>query len=165
MSLILRSNDGQRALVPFFRAPSLLDEIDALTGETWDSWNPFKYVGNLLPQTDLYEEKGNLVMKAELPGISEKELDITLEGDRLTVKAEKKEETVENATHHACGRYYGQYFRSVTLPYPVKEEGVLATMENGVLEIRMPKAEETKAKKIEVKAQLPKGRRKAKKEK
>jgi HSP20 family protein len=165
MSLILRSNGGQRALVPFFNAPSLLDEIDVLTREMWDSWEPFTSTGSLLPQTDMYEEKGDLVMKAELPGISEKELDITLEGDRLTIKAEKKEESVEDATHHARERYYGQYFRSVTLPYPVKEESVSAAMENGVLEIRLPKAEEVKAKKIEIKAQLPKGRRKAKKEK
>ena len=109
--------------------------------------------------------EGELVMKTELPGIGREDLDITLEGDRLSIRAEKKEEAVEDATHHARERYYGQYFRSVTLPYAVKEEGIAATMENGVLEIRLPKAEEVKAKKIEIKAQLPKGRRKAKKAK
>ena len=58
-------------------------------------------------------------------------------------------------------RYYGQYFRSVTLPYLVKEDDISATFDytfdNGVLELRLPKAEEVKAKKIEIKAHLPKG--------
>ena len=69
---------------------------------------------------------------------------------------EKKEEINDNATHHTHERYYGQYFRSVTLPYPVKEGEIQATFDNGVLELRLPKAEEIKAKKIEIKAQLPK---------
>ncbi|NIM46238.1 MAG: Hsp20 family protein, partial [Nitrososphaeria archaeon] len=56
--------------------------------------------GMLAPQTDVYEEKGELVMKTELPGISEKDLEVTLEGDVLTIKAEKKEEVTEDATHH-----------------------------------------------------------------
>jgi len=165
MSLIIRSNGGQRALVPFLSAPSVFDEIDTLTREMWDSWNPIASAESLLPQTDMYEEKGQLVMKTELPGVDKEDLDITLEGDRLIIKAEKKEEAVEEATHHARERYYGQYFRSVTLPYAVKEEEIAATMKNGVLEIRLPKAEEVKAKKIEIKAQLPKSKRKAKKEK
>jgi HSP20 family protein len=165
MSLIIRGNGGHRALVPFFGTPSLLDEIDMLSKDVWDSWKPFTSAGNLLPKTDMYEEKGHLVVKAELPGIGKEDVDITLEGDRLTIKAEKKGESAEDTTHHTRERYYGQYYRSVTLPYPVKEEKVSATMENGVLEIKLPKAEEVKAKKIEIKAQLPKSKRKTKKEK
>lgn len=165
MSLIIRGNGGHRALVPFFSAPSLLDEIDVLTREMWDSWKPFTSSGGLLPQTDMYEEKDQLVVKAELPGIDKEGLDITLEDGRLSIKAEKKEENVEDATHHTRERYYGQYFRAVSLPYPVKEEGISASFENGVLEIRLPKAEEVKSKKIEIKAQLSKGKRKTKKEK
>jgi HSP20 family protein len=76
----------------------------------------------------------------------------TLEGDRLTIKAEKKEEVKEDATHHTRERYYGQYFRSLTLPYPVKEDEISATFEKGVLELRLPKGEEVKPKRIEIKA-------------
>jgi HSP20 family protein len=101
------------------------------------------------------EEKDQLVIKTELPGIDKNDLDISLEGDRLTIKAEKKEEITEEATHHIRERYYGRYFRSVTLPYPVKADNISATFDNGVLELRLPKAEEVKAKKIEIKAQLP----------
>jgi len=157
MNIVLRRDGGERALVPFYRPLSLLDEMDRFSREMWDAWRPFTLEHSLVPHTDIYEEKGQLVMKTELPGIDKKDLDVTLEGDRLTIKAEKKEEVKEDATHHTSERYYGQYFRSVTLPYPVKEGEISATFDNGVLELRLPKAEEVKAKKIEIKAELPQG--------
>ena len=157
MNIILRKGNGERALLPFYRPWGLLDGIEALAREMWDAWEPFPLDNSLVPHTDIYEEKDQLVMKAELPGIDKKDLDITLEGNRLTIRAEKKEEVKEGATHHTRERYYGQYFRSVTLPYPVKEGEILATFDNGVLELRLPKAEEVKAKKIEIKAELPQG--------
>ena len=157
MNIVLRRDGGERALVPFYRPLSLLDEMDRFSREMWDAWRPFTLEHSLLLHTDIYEEKGQLVMKTELPGIDPKDLDITLEGDRLTIKAEKKEEVKEDATHHTRERYYGQYFRSVKLPYPVKEGKISATFDKGVLELRLPKAEELKAKKIEIKAQLTEG--------
>jgi len=156
MNIILR-NGGERALVPFYRPWGLLDEIDTLARNLWDAWEPFTVEHGMIPHTDLYEEEGQLVMKTELPGIDSKDLDVSLEGDRLTIKAEKREEVKEEATHHTRERHYGRYFRSVTLPYPVKEDKISATFENGVLELRLPRAEEVKAKKIEIKAQLPEG--------
>ncbi|UCE97390.1 MAG: Hsp20/alpha crystallin family protein [Dehalococcoidia bacterium] len=162
MSLIIRRNGGERALVPLFSAPSVLEEFDALARKTWDYW-PFSTIENVMPTIDVYEEKGELVVKAELPGISKEDLDVTLEGDKLTIKAEKQEEIAEETTLHKRERYYGQYFRSVTLPYPVLENGISATMENGVLELRFTKAEEARAKKIEIKGQLTKGKKRAKK--
>ncbi|MFC1866452.1 Hsp20/alpha crystallin family protein [Chloroflexota bacterium] len=165
MNLIVRRNGGQEALGPFYRPSSLFEDIDTLTRGLRDSWQPFEVDDKLLPQTDMYEENGSIVLKTELPGVNKEDLDITLEGDRLTIKAEKKEESVEDATHHTRERHYGHYFRSVTLPYPVKEDDISATMENGVLKIELPKAEEVRAKRIEIKAQIPKGKRKTKKEK
>ena len=157
MNIVLRRDGGERALFPFYRPLSLLDEMDRFSREMWDAWRPFNLEHSLVPHTDIYEEKDQLVMKTELPGIDKKDLDISLEGDRLTIKAEKKEEVKEDATHHTRERYYGQYFRSVTLPYPIKEGEISATFDNGVLELRLPKAEEVKAKKIEIKAELPQG--------
>ena len=158
MNIVLRRNDGEKALVPFYRPWGLLDDIDRLASEMWNNWRPFASVQSLVPHTDMYEEKGELVMKTELPGIDKKDLDISLEDGRLIIKAEKKEEVKEDATHHIRERYHGQYFRSVALPYPVKEDNITATFDNGVLELRLPKAEEVKAKKIEIKAQqLPQG--------
>jgi HSP20 family protein len=155
MAIVLIRNGGERALVPFYRPVSLFDEIDKYSRDIWDAWSPFALERSLVPHTDIYEENDQLIMKTELPGINRKEIDITLEGDRLSIKAERKEEVAKEATHHTHERYYGKYFRSVELPYPVKEGEILATFENEILELRLPKAEETKAKKIEIKAQLP----------
>ena len=156
MNITLRKYGSNRALVPFYRPWGLLDDIDTLAKEMWDAWRPFTLDHSLVPYADIYEEKDQLVVKTELPGIDKKDLDVSLEGDRLTIRAEKNEVVKEDATHHTRERYYGQYFRSVTLPYPVKEGKISATFANGVLELRLPKAEEVKAKKIEIKAQLPK---------
>ena len=157
MNIVLRRDGGERALVPFYRPLSLLGEMDRFARDMWDAWRPFTLEHSLVPHTDIYEEKGQLVMKTELPGIDKKDLDVTLEGDRLTIKAEKKEEVKEDATRHTRERYYGEYFRSVTLPYPVKEGDISATFDNGVLELRLSRAEEVQAKKIEIKARLPEG--------
>jgi HSP20 family protein len=157
MNIILRRDGSKRALVPFYRPWGLLDEMDTLAREIWDAWEPFTLEHSLVPHTDIYQEKDQLVMKTELPGINKKDLDISLEGDRLTIKAERKEEVEEEATHHTREMHYGRYFRSVKLPYPVKEDKISATFENGVLELRLPRAEEVKAKKIEIKARTPEG--------
>jgi HSP20 family protein len=157
MDIILRKNSGEGGLMPLYRPLTTFDVWDTLSRELWDSWRPFDFGDSLVPDTDIYEEKGELVMKTELPGIDKKDVEITLEGDTLTIKALKKEELKEDATHHARERYYGQYFRSITLPYPVKEEKITAELDNGVLELRLPKGEQAKAHRIEVKGQLPEG--------
>ena len=155
MNIILRNNGGERVVVPFYHPWSLLDEVDSFTRDIWDAWRPFHSEHSIMPHTDIYEEKDELVMKTELPGIDKKDVDVSLEGDRLTIKAEKKEAVKENATHHTRERYYGQYYRSVTLPYPVKQGEISATFDKGVLELRLPRAEEVKPKKIEIKGHLP----------
>jgi len=157
MNVILRKNGEERALVPLYNPWGLLDEMDMFARDIWGAWRPLTLDHSVVPYSDIYEEKGHLVVKTELPGIDKKDLDVSLEGDVLTIKAEKKEEVKEDATHHTRERYYGQYFRSVKLPYPLKEGKISATFDNGVLELRLPKAEELKAKKIEIKAQLTEG--------
>ena len=163
MNIVLRRGNGERALMPFYSPLSLMRDIEELAQGMWDSWKPFDFANGLMPHTDIYEEKGELVVKTELPGITKKDLDVTLDGDRLTINAEKKKEVIEDATHHAQERYYGQYYRSVRLPFPVKEDEISAKLESGTLELRLPKAEEFKPKKIEIKSQLPKGKPKPRK--
>jgi HSP20 family protein len=131
--------------------------MEELARQVWDPWRELGFGATLAPHTDIYEEKGQLVMKTELPGIGKEDLEVTLEGDRLTIKAERGEEVAEDATHYTRERYYGKYFRSMTLPFPVKGDKILATFDNGVLELRLPKAEAVKAQKIEIRAQLPQG--------
>ena len=157
MNITLYRNPARvlSAWAPLYRPIGLLDDIDQLARDFWSSWQPGFLGTTLIPHTDMYEEKDQLVIKTELPGITEKDLEVTLEGDMLTIKAEKKEEMAEDATHHTRERYYGKYVRSLSLPSRVNGDKVSATFDNGVLELRIPKAEEVKVRRIEVKAQLP----------
>jgi HSP20 family protein len=159
MNILVRKNNGEQAMVPFYGSPwSLLGAMDRLAGNIWDSSKPYTFDTSLVPHADIYEENDQLVMKTELPGINREDINITLQGDRLTIRAEKKETVVEDVACYARERQYGQYLRSVTLPFPVKEDKISATFENGVLELRLSKAEESKAKKIEIKARLTEGK-------
>ena len=158
MNMIVTKNDGQQVMVPWYSTLSLLNEMDRVAGNIWGSSRPYAIDTSLVAHTDIYEENDQLVMKTELPGINKEDINITLQGDRLTIKAEKKETVVKDATCYARERQYGQYLRLVTLPFPVKADKISATFENGVLELRLSKAEESKAKKIEIKARLVEGK-------
>jgi HSP20 family protein len=154
MNVLVRRNDGEQTLVPFYSPMNLFGAMDRFAGNIWDSSKPYAVDTSLIPQTDIYEENDQLVLKIELPGISKEDVNITLQGDRLTIKAEKKAVEIEDSACYARERQYGQYLRVVTLPFLVKEDKISATFEDGVLELRLSKAEETKAKKIEIKARL-----------
>ena len=158
MNILVRRHDGEQAMVPFYSPWNLLGAMDRLAGNIWDSSKPYSLDTSLVPHTDIYEENDQLVMNVEMPGINKEDINITLQGDRLIIKAEKKEAVVEDTACYARERQYGQYLRSVTLPFPVKEDNVSAIFENGVLELRLSKAEESKAKKIEIKARLTEGK-------
>src|SRR5688572_8181101 len=105
------------------------------------------------PSMDVSETPEALVVKAELPGVDPKEVEISVSGDTLTVKGEKKEEKEEKGkTWHRLERSYGSFFRSMTLPMPVDADRITAEAKDGVLTITLPKTEKAKAKRIEVKA-------------
>jgi len=153
MTLLIRRNPNRAlALMEPVHSPlSLFEEIERIARETFDTWNPKIHSNGLTTGLDIYEEKGNLVVKAEFPGIGKKDIDIGIEDDMLTIKAEKKpDEVSEEAKYYTCERSYGQYSRSVTLPFPVDTENVSASFKNGLLEIKLPRAEEAKSKRIEV---------------
>ena len=147
VALIRRRPNGAFTLEPFFRPFSLLEEVEAMAKAAFDA--------SLTPKLDMFEEGNELVIKAELPGIRKKDLDISLDGDVLTIKAEKKEEKEEKGekgtTHYTRERRFGQYIRYMTLPTHVDAEKVAATLKKGLLEIRLPKAEKPESKHIEVK--------------
>lgn len=105
------------------------------------------------PSMDVSETPEALIVKAEVPGIDPKEVEISVSGDTLTLKGEKKEEKEEKGkTWHRIERSYGSFFRSVTLPAPVDADRIAAEARDGVLTITLPKTEKAKTKRIEVKA-------------
>jgi HSP20 family protein len=145
VALVRRSGNGGYALRPFFRPFSLLEEVEEMARSAFET--------SLTPRMDMYEEEGQLVIKAEMPGIRKKDLDISLDDDVLTIKAEKKEEKEEGeegTTHYTRERRFGQYIRCMTLPARVDAEKITATLKKGLLEIKLPKAEEPESKKIEI---------------
>jgi HSP20 family protein len=146
VALIRRSPNGVYAIRPFFRRFNLLDEVEEMAKRAWDT--------GMTPRVDMYEEDNQVVVKAELPGISKKDIDIKLEEDVLTIKAEKKEETEEGeegTEHYTRERRFGQYIRSMTLPGKVDAENISATLKKGILEIKLPRAEEPETKHIDIK--------------
>ena len=104
------------------------------------------------PSLDVYEQKDDLIVKAEIPGLTKDEIDISLEGNTLTIKGEnKKEEEVKEEDYYRCERTFGAFSRSVELPVGVQADKVNASFKNGVLEIRLPKTEEAKKNVVKVK--------------
>jgi HSP20 family protein len=107
---------------------------------------------NWLPLMDISETNENLIIKVEVPGVESKDIDISITGDILTIKGEKKSEKEEkNKNYHFIERKYGAFLRSVTLPVSVKTDQIKAEYKNGILEINLPKIEKSEVKKIPVK--------------
>lgn len=99
------------------------------------------------PNVDVYEEGDLIVVKAEVPGIAKEDIEVTFKDNILTISGEKKkEERVENKNYYQMERSYGSFSRSVYLPNEVKTEEASATFRDGVLEITVPKTEESKEK-------------------
>jgi HSP20 family protein len=108
--------------------------------------------GELLPDFDIAEADDHFVVKADLPRIDPKNLDISLAGNVLNIRGEKKEEREEkNGRYYTVERQFGSFSRSFMLPSDVKEDGIEASYKGGVLRVNIPKSERAKQKKIPVK--------------
>lgn len=102
----------------------------------------------------MYEENNEVVVKAELPGMTKDDIEISLVDSTLTLKGEKKkEEEVKEKDFYRCEREYGSFLRTIDLPAEVKTDGAKATFKNGVLEIQLAKTEEAKRKPVKVAVQ------------
>ena len=103
------------------------------------------------PVFDMYETKDDLVLSMEVPGVREKDVSLTITGDTLTVRGERElsPELKSESCYH-LERVYGKFERSIELPMPVQADRVKATYRDGVLEVRLPKADEVKPKQIKI---------------
>jgi HSP20 family protein len=103
------------------------------------------------PAIDVVEQSDAIVVTAEVPGLSADDIDIEIDENTLSVSGERKfESKVEDGRYYRLERSYGRFSRSLGLPQGVKTDEISARMENGVLELRVPKAEEVKPRKIAV---------------
>ena len=112
-----------------------------------------------LPPVEVIDKKDKVVIRAEVPGMKLEDFDISVEGDVLTVKGERKTESeVKDEDYYSCEISYGKFSRSITLPTKVQADKVDATYDNGMLEIALPKSSEVKPKRITVKAKETKSK-------
>ncbi len=109
--------------------------------------------GNWLPAVDVSENETEILVRAELPGMNQDDIELHLQDNVLTLKGEKKQETKEEKkNYHRTECSYGSFTRSFTLPATVAQDQIKATFKDGVLEVSLPKAEEAKTKKIAITA-------------
>ncbi len=141
-------------LDPFADLMGMRSEIDRLFGSmlsqgAFDTAAPAD--GDWAPAIDVYESDDRVVVKTELPGMNEDDIEVDILGDTLTIKGEKKkEEESKDAHYHRLERVYGSFHRSVTLPGEVESAKAKATFKGGVLEIDLPKTEAAKPRQIKV---------------
>ena len=103
------------------------------------------------PSVDIYENKDQIVLEAELPGMKQEDFELTVENNVITLRGERRFEKLDDAdNYHRVERSYGAFTRSFTLPQTVSAEGATAEYQNGVLRVTLPKREETKSRRIEI---------------
>lgn len=122
--------------------------FDDLIGNSWQGDRSPAFV----PPIDLEENAEGFVLRADLPGMSQKDVSVRLVGDTLVIAGERRtSETAKDATAHHKERVVGRFERSLTLGTRVRADQVEATFRDGVLEVRIPKADEARVREIEVK--------------
>jgi len=141
---------------PFRELERMRREMDRL----WDSFfegRPSRKVEEVeewSPTLDVSETKNDLVVKAEIPGIDPKDIDISLANEMLTIKGEKKQEKEEKEeNYHLIERSYGSFARTIRLPREVQSDKISASYKNGILKVTLPKSEEAKKKEIKIKVE------------
>jgi HSP20 family protein len=135
------------------RLTNLRDELDRLFESPFEelSRGAQLFSGGWAPALDVYEDKDNLTVKAELPGMKREDIEVSLHDGTLTISGERKSETKhEEAEVYRSERFVGKFQRTVTLPTPVKSDAVKANYKDGILTVTLPKAEEAKPKQIDV---------------
>ena len=143
-------------LAPFREFERMRRDMDRL----WDSFvegaprRRGEERGEWLPSLDVSETKNELVVKAEIPGMDAKDIDISLSDGVLTIKGEKRQEKEEKEEgYHLVERSYGSFTRSIRLPKEIQNEKINASYKNGVLKITLPKSEAAKKKEIKIKVE------------
>jgi HSP20 family protein len=139
---------------PFRDLLSLQDRMNRLFDESYRTRSgeeDWALGGAWAPAVDVYEQDNTLVLKAELPGVDPKDVDIRIENNVLTIKGERKfDNEVKKESYHRVERAYGTFTRSFTLPNVVDPAAVKAEFKDGVLRVSLPKREEAKPKQIQI---------------
>jgi HSP20 family protein len=145
-----------RALSNFRSTSTLQDQINRLFNDTFERTGQESNLTAWAPAVDIYENEHELVVKADLPDIDPKDLDIRVENNILTIRGERKfEKKVNEDNYLRVERAYGAFSRSFALANTVNPDGIKADYQNGVLTLVIPKREEAKPKQIKVNVGAP----------
>lgn len=141
------------ALMPWTGLTSLRREMDRVFDRFFEPFpEEMRSLGEWAPRMDVSETKDAVVVKAEVPGIEPREIEVSLHGDTLTMKGEKKMEKEDKGERfHRVERTWGSFVRTVRLPMPVDGEKVQATFKNGLLTVTLPKTAAAKGTFIPIK--------------
>ena len=137
---------------PFFDVAKTLEEFDRMFGAADRPIGLRSVPRGTFPPINIYSQDDITVLTAEMPGVEAKDIELTVLGDSVTLKAERKEQAAENERFYRKERPVGIFTRTVTLPDSVDPDTVKAAYNNGVLKVQMDKAKEAKAKKIQIKS-------------
>jgi HSP20 family protein len=131
---------------------TLQDRIERMFGDPqyWGAREEGTY-GGWIPPVEIFEKEDNLVLRAEIPGMTQKDIELHVENGVLTLKGEKRrEQELNQDSVHRAERYYGTFVRTFSLPTTVDVDKIRASYKEGVLEVVLPKAETAKPKRIEI---------------
>jgi HSP20 family protein len=140
------------------RSSQLQDRLNRLFEERFGPFGALAPLGEepaafttWTPLCDIYETDKNIVIKMELPEVKKENVSVTFDNNVLTIHGERKAEEAKGQNYHRMERNYGQFLRSFTLPPSVDTKNIAAEFKEGMLLVTLPKAEEARAKQIEVK--------------
>ena len=136
---------------PFRNLSSLQEQVNRLFESNFPSRGRESTLTAWAPAVDVYETENELVIKADLPDVSEKDLDVRVENSMLTIHGERKfEQKVKEENYLRMERSYGSFSRSFSLPNSVNTEAIKAEYKDGVLNITLPKRAESKPKQVKI---------------
>lgn len=136
---------------PFRGLSTFQDEVNRLFDSTFKGNSGSSTLTAWAPAVDIYETENEVVVKADLPDLSEKDIDVRVENNTLTIRGERKfDQTVKEDNFLRVERAYGTFSRSFGLPNTVNTEGIQATYKDGVLKVELPKRAESKPKQVKV---------------
>ena len=137
---------------PFHDLRTIQEQMNRLIDLAWnrESGEDIRE-GAWQPPVDIYEDENSVIIKAELPDVDQKDIEVKIEDNTLVLRGERKQdESIKKENYHRIERFYGSFQRSFVLPLTIDREMVKASCEKGILTIILPKREETKPKQINV---------------
>jgi HSP20 family protein len=138
---------------PFALMENLQSQINRVFNTSLTDWPGVSGWGTSFPLVDVYQDKDNVIVTAEVPGLEQKDVELSITGNTVTLKGEKKQESeVKEENYHRVERSTGSFQRVIELPCEVNADKAKAKLENGVLTITLPKSEAHKPKQITIAA-------------